>query len=191
MKIDIHTGLLAGAQICLSPNCDERSPNQRISLLVIHNISLPPGEYEGDYVKDFFSNTLDIKKHAYFQTIANLRVSSHLFIRRTGEIWQFVPFQKRAWHAGESSFQGQSQCNDFSIGIELEGTDYHPYTSAQYQQLAQVSTCLLEHYPEMGLERIVGHADIAPQRKTDPGESFDWDRYKTLIQNLLSNNKDS
>lgn len=182
MKFEINAGLLTGAEICLSPNCDERSLGQTISLLVIHNISLPPGEYGHNYVKDFFSNQIDVSKHPYFKTIASLKVSSHLFIRRSGEIWQFVPFHKRAWHAGVSEFQGKPRCNDYSIGIELEGTDTSPYSEEQYCQLAKISVCLLEHYKEITLERIVGHSDIAPIRKTDPGKSFNWQHYKGLIQ---------
>lgn len=184
MKIDASTGLIEGACYQPSPNFDERPIGQEIDLLVIHNISLPPGEFEGNYVQAFFSNQLRQDDHAYFKEIAHLKVSSHLFIRRDGEIWQFVPFTKRAWHAGQSFFAGRENCNHFSIGIELEGTDSIPYTPAQYYRLAQVTSLLMQHYP-ITLDRIVGHCEIAPERKTDPGPSFDWQHYKKLVCELL------
>ncbi|MBI2791976.1 MAG: 1,6-anhydro-N-acetylmuramyl-L-alanine amidase AmpD [Gammaproteobacteria bacterium] len=178
-------GLLTGADYHPSPNFDERPPHQDISLLVIHNISLPPGEFAGDFVQAFFTNKLDTNQHPYFKEIGHLKVSSHLFIRRNGDVWQFVPFTKRAWHAGKSSFQGQSDCNNYSIGIELEGTDFIPYTEVQYEKLAQVTAAILAQYP-IKLENIVGHCDIAPIRKTDPGPSFDWQHYKKLVYKLVS-----
>lgn len=166
-----------------SPNFNSRPPNTPISLLVIHNISLPPGEFGGGYVQQFFQNQLDASLHPYFQTIAALQVSAHLFIERDGEITQFVSFADRAWHAGASSFEGVVNCNDYSIGIELEGTDDQGFTEAQYQQLTKVTRQLLLTYPTLTPERIAGHEHIAPGRKTDPGPLFDWSRYFTLLGN--------
>lgn len=185
MKIDRKNGLLKDAIYHPSPNFDDRPHNQVVSLLVIHNISLPPGEFSGDFVQAFFTNKLDINQHSYFKEIEHLKVSSHLFIRRSGDVWQFVPFTKRAWHAGKSSFQGQTDCNNYSIGIELEGTDLIPYTQEQYEKLAHVTAAILAQYP-IKLENIVGHCDIAPIRKTDPGPSFDWLHYKKLVCKLVS-----
>jgi AmpD protein len=186
MIIDIAKGLLNGVVFYPSPNFDER-PNQDIDLLVIHGISLPPGEFGTDCVKSFFLNQLNPALHPYFEEIGHIKVSAHLFITRTGEAIQFVPFNRRAWHAGASEFQGQTNCNDFSIGIELEGTDEIPYTIEQYQQLARITYLLMQAYPNIVPERIVGHCDIAPQRKTDPGCAFDWAYYKQLLTNLLVN----
>lgn len=185
MNIDRESGLLVEAKYSHSPNFDERPSDCDIDLLVIHGISLPPGEFGSDDVIAFFGNSLDASKHPYFETIAQMKVSSHLFIRRDGEIWQFVPFHRRAWHAGQSQFQARENCNDFAIGIELEGTDTLVYTSLQYQQLALVTVALMQAYPGITLERIVGHSDIAPQRKTDPGEAFDWDLYRQLVSKKI------
>lgn len=160
-----------------SPNCDERPAADDISLLVIHNISLPPGEFGGPHVDELFCNRLDPDAHPYFAGICQLRVSAHLLIRRDGGLVQYVPFHLRAWHAGQSSFEGRARCNDFSIGIELEGTDDLPFTDAQYGALARATRALLSHYPGLDRSRIRGHSDIAPGRKTDPGPSFDWGRY--------------
>ncbi len=186
LKIDPTKGLLLSAHYHPSPNFDERPTNQEIDLLVIHNISLPPGEFAGDYVQAFFSNNLNPDEHPYFEEIAAMQVSSHLYIRRNGEVWQFVPFNKRAWHAGKSCFAGEENCNNFSIGIELEGTDSIPYTQAQYQQLAHITCLIMQDYPKITLDRIVGHSDIAPMRKTDPGPSFQWQHYKELVQELTA-----
>lgn len=180
MHVEKRTGLISSAQYFESPNQDER-PEPDISLLVIHGISLPPGEFFGDDIKDFFLNRLDVQKHPFYQTLATLKVSSHLVIRRDGRIWQFVPFSKRAWHAGVSQFQARSQCNDFSIGIELEGMDTVPYSDAQYRALADCTKAILNTYSSITKERIVGHEHIAPGRKTDPGPSFNWKHYFTLI----------
>lgn len=147
-------------------------------MIVVHGISLPPGEFGSKAVEDFFTGHLDSSLHPYFATIQTLKVSSHLFIKRTGEIIQFVPFNRRAWHAGESSFQGRTRCNDFSIGIELEGTDTTPYEIKQYEQLVRVIRILMQAYPAITADRIVGHVDIAPGRKTDPGPYFDWNYLK-------------
>ena len=167
-------------QVC-SPNYNARPQGSNIDLLVIHNISLPPGEFGGKFVEAFFCNQLDIGCHPYFDTIKDLRVSAHLLIERTGRLVQFVPLNQRAWHAGMSVFEERESCNDFSIGIELEGTDDVPYTKKQYHQLASVTKQIMTFFPKITDKRIVGHADIAPGRKTDPGPSFDWPRYRQLI----------
>ncbi|MEE4378426.1 MAG: 1,6-anhydro-N-acetylmuramyl-L-alanine amidase AmpD [Candidatus Competibacteraceae bacterium] len=181
MRIDQLAGQLTEARQVPSPNCDDRPPNVAVDLLVIHGISLPPGEFGGPWIDALFTNTLDAAAHPYFQTISPLRVSTHLLIRRDGEIVQYVPFQRRAWHAGQSVFQGRERCNDFSIGIELEGTDTMPYTDQQYRQLAAVIQALQGVYPAIIRERITGHADIAPRRKTDPGPAFEWPRLWGLL----------
>ena len=172
MRIDAQ-GLLVGGEYIPSPNCDDR-PAGAIELLVIHNISLPPGEVGGDEVRRLFTNTLDVAAHPYYQTIAGLKVSAHFFLRRDGRIIQFVPCLKRAWHAGVSCWQGRSCCNDFSLGIELEGSDTVPFADAQYEALHRLTMAMRKAYPIRG---IAGHRDIAPQRKTDPGPCFDWARY--------------
>lgn len=177
--MQIEHGQLADARQQPSPNCDERQDD--ISLLIVHGISLPPGEFGGPWIDALFTNTLDPDEHEYFQQISDLKVSSHLLIRRDGEVVQYVPFNKRAWHAGESQFDGQDCCNDFSIGIELEGTDNLAYTDEQYQQLASVITSIQAEYPAITTERIVGHNDVAPGRKTDPGTAFDWARLYSLL----------
>jgi AmpD protein len=166
-----RTGRLAMAHAVDSPNCDERPAGGAIELLVIHNISLPPGEFGGDAIVALFTNRLDASAHPYFATIAHLRVSAHLLIRRDGEAIQFVRCGDRAWHAGASRWNGRERCNDFSIGIELEGTDDDPFTPAQYARLIGVTQLLQRAYP---LRAAVGHSDIAPERKTDPGPYFDW-----------------
>ncbi|WP_116475121.1 1,6-anhydro-N-acetylmuramyl-L-alanine amidase AmpD [Zobellella maritima] len=166
-------GWLTPARHCPSPHCDQR-PEGEISLLVVHSISLPPGRFGGPYIDQLFQGKLDPDADPYFADIHQLRVSAHCLIRRDGELVQYVPFTKRAWHAGLSCFEGRERCNDFSIGIELEGTDTDAFTPAQYRQLIQVSRLLLSTYPAITRERIVGHSDIAPGRKTDPGTGFDW-----------------
>lgn len=166
---------------CPSPNFNAR-PQGEISLLVIHNISLPPHEFAGGYIEDFFQNKLDANAHPYFKQIENLQVSAHLLINRQGEATQFVAFNQRAWHAGVSQFEGRDNCNDFSIGIEMEGTDNSTYTAAQYQSLIAISISVMQAYPAIIPERIVGHSDIAPQRKTDPGPAFEWQRYLQGLQ---------
>ena len=160
-----------------SPNFDTRPELTTINLLVIHNISLPPGQFTGSCVQDLFCNQLDTSTHPYFEQLRGLRVSAHFFIRRDGGIWQFVSCHNRAWHAGISSFMGCAQCNDFSIGIELEGTDEVPFTQTQYVVLARLTHALKKRYP---LQNVVGHQHIAPGRKTDPGTFFDWDKYQKL-----------
>ena len=165
-----------------SPNADERPPQQAEELIVIHNISLPPGEFGGPYIEQLFTNCLKAHDHPYFEDIRHLNVSSHTLIHRDGRITQFVPFHKRAWHAGESNYCGRERCNDFSIGIELEGTDDCPYEAVQYQQLAAMIQALQLSYTSLDKDAITGHCDIAPLRKTDPGPSFDWDHLKHLLK---------
>lgn len=177
----IKNGKLLGARQCVSPNFDARPANTDVELLVIHSISLPPGEYGGAAIIDFFANQLDSTEHPYFEQICSLKVSSHLLIRRDGEVIQFVDFNARAWHAGESCYQGRERCNDFSVGIELEGTDTDTFSDAQYQALAEVTEVLLHSYKTLSPHNIVGHEYIAPGRKTDPGTGFDWQRYRAML----------
>lgn len=179
MLTRIQKGCLDGARFIASPYFNERPIGEMITLLVIHNISLPPKQYGGPYVEQLFTGNLNPKEHVYFSTIYHLEVSSHLFIRRDGEVVQFVSFDKRAWHAGQSCFEGKANCNDYSIGIELEGCDFEPFNEIQYQQLAKITQCLKHYYP---IQTIVGHSDIAPIRKTDPGPYFDWDYYNNLVK---------
>jgi N-acetyl-anhydromuramoyl-L-alanine amidase len=179
MFIDQHW--LREADHIASPNFDDRPDPEDISLIVIHCISLPPGEFDNTSINDLFCNRLDPEGHPYFQAIYQLKVSSHLVIKRTGKIEQYVPFDKRAWHAGQSNYQGRERCNDFSIGIELEGTEYTPYAKAQYLQLGAITKALLTAYPKLSREQITGHSNIAPGRKTDPGESFDWKNFYCLL----------
>ncbi|RMD71068.1 MAG: 1,6-anhydro-N-acetylmuramyl-L-alanine amidase AmpD [Gammaproteobacteria bacterium] len=159
-----------------SENCDERPPGTDIDLVIIHSISLPPGEFGGPWIHALFTNALDPYIHPYFKGIAALRVSAHLLIRRTGEAFQYVPFHRRAWHAGVSSFEGRPKCNDYSIGIELEGCDDKAYTDEQYRRLQEILGILQIHYPKITPSRIVGHCHVAPGRKTDPGPLFQWER---------------
>jgi AmpD protein len=176
-KIDAR-GLASGARFIPSPNCDDRPPGEAVRLIVIHNISLPPGEFGGDDIARLFCNTLDCSAHPYYDGLRDLRVSAHFLVRRWGEIVQFVQCTRRAWHAGESTWRGRTCCNDFSIGIELEGADAVPYADAQYAALAALTAALMRAYP---VEEVLGHADIAPGRKTDPGSAFDWPRFRTLL----------
>ncbi len=176
MKIDITTGWLETARQVVSPNADERPPGAVPELIVIHGISLPPGQFGGPEIEQFFCNRLDVTAHPFFREIENLRVSAHLLIRRDGELVQFVPFHRRAWHAGVSAYCGRQGCNDFSIGIELEGTDEIPYSEPQYEQLAATIDVLCSTYKTLDNQRVVGHCHIAPGRKTDPGPAFDWSR---------------
>ena len=177
MKLN-ENGLLAGARYIPSPNCDDRPNGGVPDLLVIHNISLPPNEYGGDGVIELFTNRLNPADHPYYLTIRDLKVSTHFWIRRDGEIIQFVPCDKRAWHAGASSWRGKECCNDFSIGVELEGSDFEPFTDQQYTILAELTVALRGAYP---IVDIAGHSDIAPGRKTDPGPHFDWPRYRSSV----------
>ncbi|SFR41207.1 AmpD protein [Marinobacter daqiaonensis] len=175
------SGRLPSARWCPSPNYGPRPDAEDVSLLVIHNISLPPEQFGGPHIENFFCNKLDTSVHPYFEEIAALRVSPHLLIRRDGELVQFVSLRERAWHAGRSIFCGRKECNDYSVGIELEGADTIPYTEAQYHQLAVTARKIMVAWPEITPERIAGHSDIAPGRKTDPGPAFDWDRFMGLL----------
>ena len=174
-------GWVSGARKVPSPNFNDRPVGEEPSLLVIHNISLPPGQFGGDSVEKFFTNQLPVEQHPFFQTIAKLTVSAHFFIQRTGVIIQFVPLHKRAWHAGVSSFEGRENCNDYAIGIELEGTDVEQYSREQYEVLIALTRAIMGRYPGISSGRIVGHSDIAPGRKTDPGASFDWSYYRAQL----------
>jgi len=173
--------MLRCARQCPSPHHDARPASSPIELLVIHNISLPPGEFGGPWIECLFGGRLDPAAHPTFAALAGLRVSAHLLIRRDGELVQFVDLYARAWHAGVSRFGERTACNDFSIGIELEGTDTVSYTDAQYRCLVAVTCCIQRRFPAIGPERIVGHQDIAPERKTDPGPAFDWARYRHAL----------
>ncbi|NMP27772.1 1,6-anhydro-N-acetylmuramyl-L-alanine amidase AmpD [Rahnella sp. SAP-1] len=178
--MQLKQGWITEARHVISPHCDLRPEDEVPSLLVIHNISLPPGKFGGPYIDQLFTGTLNPDDHPFFAQIQGLRVAAHCLIRRDGEIVQYVPFDRRAWHAGVSSWQGRERCNDFSIGIELEGTDDLPFTDEQYQRLLEVTGLLIQHYP-IDLQHITGHSDIAPGRKTDPGPHFDWSRYLAAI----------
>ena len=181
MKIDPNAGLVDEAAYFPSPNCDDRPSGVAIDLIVVHGISLPPGEFGGEYISQFFLNELDPAEHPYFETIAGMRVSAHVLVRRDGSVVQYVPFHRRAWHAGQSQFEGRAACNDFAVGIELEGTDETPYSAEQYTTLAALVQALCDAYPSLRVERIAGHADVAPGRKTDPGPAFDWPRLHQLL----------
>jgi len=173
MKLDA-AGWASGVRRIASPNCDTRPHGTAIALLVIHSISLPPGEFGGKAIAQLFTNTLDTEAHPYYAQLHGVKVSAHFLIRRNGEIVQFVPCSKRAWHAGASLWQGRSGCNDFSIGVELEGSDHIPFSDRQYAALVRLTRLLQRTYP---IHALAGHADIAPKRKTDPGPCFDWPRY--------------
>jgi len=183
MQYEVHvaTGLLAGVRLVASPHQDERPAGMAVDLIVLHGISLPPGEFGGPWIDRLFTGSLPVDAHPYFAQIAGGRVSAHVLIRRDGTPVQYVPFGARAWHAGVSQYEGRSACNDFSIGIELEGTDDVPYEPAQYETAAGVIRALLGAYTTLCASRIVGHSDIAPGRKTDPGDSFDWARMRALL----------
>jgi N-acetyl-anhydromuramoyl-L-alanine amidase len=171
-------GRLAPCRFVASPNHDARPRGARVSLLVVHSISLPPGEYGGDAIERLFTNRLDPAAHPYFREIAALEVSAHFLIRRDGELVQFVSVGRRAWHAGESRWRGRARCNDFSVGVELEGTDDGPFAAAQYERLVQLLAVLRKSVP---LRAIAAHSDVAPGRKTDPGPGFDWPRFLAAL----------
>ena len=180
MKLFVtEEGLVEGARFIGSPNCDERPAGCAIELIVIHSISLPPGEFGGAGIIELFTNRLNPVAHPYYATTADLKVSAHFLIRRDGELVQFVPCAKRAWHAGESSWRGRGRCNDFSIGVELEGDERVPFTDAQYERLAALTRALEARYP---IADIAGHSDVAPGRKSDPGPQFDWARYRAMLK---------
>lgn len=181
IELDEKAEWLRGVRVVPSPNHDARPEGAAIDMLVIHGISLPPGKFGGQYIDELFTNALKAEAHPYFVEIAGLTVSTHVMINRAGKITQYVPFQRRAWHAGKSEFRGRAGCNDFSIGIELEGCDDQPYTDSQYNTLAGLTRLLCRQWPAITRERIVGHCHIAPDRKTDPGPAFDWQRYFHLL----------
>jgi len=180
MKIKNH--LLEGVNFLSSPNYNDRPVDIKISLIVIHSISLPPTIFGNDYVENFFLNNLPETKIKYLNDIKDMRVSSHIYIKRSGDIIQFVPFNKRAWHAGKSSFENKEDCNDYSIGIELEGCEDIAFENIQYIKLSEIINCLIDNYENLNVDRIVSHSDIAPGRKVDPGPLFDWKRLKTMIK---------
>ncbi|KKW82374.1 N-acetyl-anhydromuranmyl-L-alanine amidase [Acinetobacter sp. AG1] len=183
----VQAGKLIGATQIASPNFNTRPDGVDIQLVVIHNISLPPSQFGGGYIQQFFQNKLDWSIHPYFQTIEGMQVSAHLLILRTGEVIQFVNFNDRSWHAGRSSYLAQKECNDYSIGIELEGSDDLPFEIEQYQALVEVVTLLRQAYPKIQ-NHIAGHSDIAPKRKTDPGLYFDWQLFRQLLSKKTSSN---
>jgi AmpD protein len=182
LKIEPATGLVAGVRQVLSPHFDARPAGVLPELIVVHGISLPPGEFGGPWIDRLFTGGLPPDVHPYFHDIARVRVSAHALIRRDGVIVQYVPFGQRAWHAGQSHYRGRAACNDFSIGIELEGTDDTPYADPQYDQLGALVEALLATYPSLSSDHIVGHSDVAPGRKTDPGPSFDWERWRSILR---------
>ena len=184
MTLSVHpaTGLLVGVRQVLSPHQDARPAGVSADLIVLHGISLPPGEYGGPWIEQLFNGHLPPERHPYFAEIKGMRVSAHVLVRRDGELVQFVPFAARAWHAGVSMFEGRSACNDFSIGIEFEGSDDSAYEPAQYRSGGALLGALLAAYPQLDASRIVGHSDIAPGRKTDPGEAFDWAALRAAIR---------
>jgi AmpD protein len=186
LKLEPESGLFAGARQVLSPNCDDRPAGCDPGLIVVHGISLPPGEFGGPWIDRLFTNTLPADEHPYFAEIVGLEVSAHFLIRRDGELVQYVPVDRRAWHAGESSFEGRERCNDFSIGIELEGEDTTPYEDIQYRQLAALIESLRAQIKSLADARVVGHSDVAPGRKTDPGEAFDWQYLNDLLNSRKS-----
>ena len=181
MRIDPASHVVVGVRFVPSPNFDERPINTPISLIVIHNISLPPNEFGGPYIEQLFTNQLDPKAHPYFEKLSEKRVSAHILIRRDGRILQFVPFNKRAWHAGDSSYKGKPRSNDYSIGIELEGADDIAYEAVQYTVLATLVDSLRIAYPFLSREDVAGHSDVAPGRKTDPGPAFNWQNLRKLL----------
>ncbi len=180
LSMEIQNGWLKNVTHIPSPHHDERPTNTPPSLLVIHNISLPPGQFGGPYINQLFTGTLNPEEHPFFDEIKHLRVSAHCLIRRDGTVIQYVPFNLRAWHAGQSIYQGKEKCNDFSIGIELEGTDFEPFTTEQYDSLTSITQALISQYPDIK-DNITGHSDIAPERKTDPGPYFDWLKFKNQL----------
>ena len=182
MQVDKQSGLLVDVPYHCSPNHDARPDEYDIAGIVIHNISLPPGEFGGGWIDDLFLNQLDPAAHPYFATISELEVSSHVLIRRDGSVIQYVPFHQRAWHAGASNWDGRERCNDFTIGIELEGSDDQYFELVQYQQLAEVVASLCECYQDLNTQQIKGHSDLSPGRKTDPGAYFDWEKLYTLLR---------
>jgi AmpD protein len=185
LRVDVATGRLLGAGRVDSPNCDERPAGHTPELVIVHGISLPPGEFGGPWIDALFTNSLPPDAHPYFTTLEGLRVSAHVLVRRDGSAVQYVPFQRRAWHAGASQWRGRERCNDFSIGIEIEGTDAAPYAHAQYETLARIAAGLCRAYPTLAPQAVVGHSDIAPGRKSDPGIAFDWPMLHSRLRYCL------
>ena len=185
MKIDHRSGLLQGAAYCPSPNCDDRPVDMEIEALIIHAISLPPDVFGSDDIINFFCNRLDISRDIYYPQIKDLQVSAHFLIDRLGRLTQFVPLHRRAWHAGQSECLGRERVNDFSIGIELEGDDDSVFTEKQYVALVALTVALLDCCPGLSVDKIYGHNDISPGRKTDPGPEFDWQRYRQSCEDIL------
>ena len=181
LGIDAATGLARGVRQVLSPHFDARPAGTTPELLVVHGISLPPGQFGGPWIDQLFAGTLPVSAHPFFQELAGARLSAHALIRRDGQIVQYEPFGARAWHAGRSAYRGRNDCNDFSIGIELEGAEGTAYSDAQYAALVALTVALLEAYPTLSAQHIAGHGDIAPGRKSDPWGSFDWQRYRALL----------
>lgn len=188
MIIDTETGWLRRARRVPSPNCDRRPAGTELGLIVVHGISLPPGRFGGGFIDRLFRNDLPPDADPYFATLAGLKVSAHVLIERGGKLTQYVPFALRAWHAGRSSYRGRDACNDFSVGIELEGTDDRRYTAKQYRALASLIVALRAAYPSLRDAEVVGHSDVAPGRKTDPGPAFDWVRLRRLLAERARSN---
>jgi AmpD protein len=186
LKVETATGLLIGVRQVLSPHRDARPSQTQPELIIVHGISLPPNEFGGPWIDRLFSGTLPWDAHPYFRQIEGLRASAHVLLRRDGQLTQYVPFGERAWHAGVSQYRTRSGCNDFSIGVELEGADDIPYTDAQYAQLVELIAALIAAYPSLAPEHIVGHSDVAPGRKSDPGPSFDWVRLRARLRERLN-----
>jgi AmpD protein len=181
LQVDLESGLMQSTRQVASPNCDARPSGVEAELIVVHGISLPPGEFGGPWIDRLFTNSLPPDMHPYFAEIGELRVSAHMVVARDGGLTQYVRFTDRAWHAGESRYNGRVACNDFSIGVELEGVDTIAYEAAQYDTLAEVVAALCDAYPRLSPDRLVGHSDISPGRKTDPGPAFDWERAHRCI----------
>jgi N-acetyl-anhydromuramoyl-L-alanine amidase len=181
LQVDLESGLMRGVRQIASPNHDPRPPGVEADLIVVHGISLPPGEFGGPWIDRLFTNSLPADAHPYFAEVGDMRVSAHLVVGRDGALTQYVSFRERAWHAGKSIYQGREACNDYSVGVELEGTDDLPYEESQYHSLAKVVAALCAAYPRLSPERLAGHNDIAPGRKTDPGPAFDWPHARRLI----------
>jgi AmpD protein len=186
LKVETATGLLIGVRQVISPHCDARPAEMLPELIIVHGISLPPNEFGGPWIDRLFTGTLAWDAHPYFRQIEGLRASAHVVIRRDGQLTQYVPFGERAWHAGVSQYRTRSGCNDFSVGVELEGTDDIAYTDAQYAQLVELIAALIEAYPSLSPEHLVGHSDVAPGRKSDPGPYFEWPRLRAQLTERLS-----
>jgi N-acetyl-anhydromuramoyl-L-alanine amidase len=186
VHVEPDSGLMQGVRHIDSPNRDSRPPGVQADLIVVHGISLPPGEFGGPWIDRLFTNTLPPEVHPYFSEVAPLRVSSHVVVARDGAVTQYVRFTERAWHAGKSAYQGRGACNDFSVGVELEGTDTQPYEAPQYDALAEIVAALCAAYPRLSPDRLAGHSDISPGRKTDPGPAFDWPLARRLIDAACS-----